>query len=135
MLSDYEILQFEKEWRRLSIKICQAIYINAEIQNLKAKLQKTGFLSLEEKSTFIEISNRIKYEVLQQEFGPENSEKYAEFTQKWFSWFQKKSAGDLKNHFQRNSVDHIMVGSTPEPEKFLLHFEHEIMGSYQGGQP
>jgi hypothetical protein len=37
--------------------------------------------------------------------------------------------GSNKDRGQRNSVEHILFGSTPDPVQFLMHFEHEIMGS------
>lgn len=120
---------FEDIWRKLSIEICQAIYITHEAQKLKAAVQKNGFLSLEEKSEFIDICNRVKYEVIQRHVGKEGTTGYSEFSEHWKDWFQKKGVESAHSKGQRDSVEHIMFGSTPEPEKFLLHFEQEVMGS------
>lgn len=124
-----DINKFEREWITLGIKISQAIYTNPKTQILKANLQKNGFLSLEEKSEFINICDKTKYDVIYATYGPEGSEGYKEFSEKWQEWFQNKGVGSAKNRGQRNSVEHILFGSTPDPAPFLLHFEEEILGS------
>lgn len=125
----FDVQEFEKQWTRLGIQICQAIYVTPECQELKNSLVKNGFMSLEEKSKFIDTCDRVKYEVLYATYGPEGSEGYTKFSQDWKRWFQAKGVKSVKDRGQRNSVDHILFGSTPEPMQFLLHFEHEIMGS------
>jgi hypothetical protein len=125
----YNNLDFDKEWTLLGREICQAIYVDKDIQKLKETLQKNGFLTLEEKSQFIDICDRTKYEVIYEKFGPEGSEGYKKFSDYWKDWFQQKGVGSAQNRGQRNSVEHILFGSTPDPERFLLHFEHEILGS------
>lgn len=125
----FDVDFFENEWRKLSIRICQAIYTNREAQNLKNSLQKNGFLSVEEKSQFIDICNRLKYEVIYSEYGNEESAGYADFSKLWREWFQNKGVESEHSKGQRDSVEHVMFGSTPDPEKFLLNFEHEVLGS------
>lgn len=124
-----DVSDFEKNWRDLSIEICQAIYIQPEIQAVKAALQKNGFLSLEEKSLFIDICNREKYKVIQKKYGPEGTDGYNKFSQAWKDWFQKKGVESEHSKGQRDSVEHIMFGSTPDPARFLTNFEQEILGS------
>lgn len=128
-----DIQQFEQEWTDLGKEICQAVYIKPESQKLKASLQKNGFLSLEEKSHFIDICDSTKYEIIYKKFGDEGSEGYKKFSSLWQQWFQKKGVGSGQNRGQRNSVDHILFGSTPDPAQFLLHFEQEMMGSIKPG--
>lgn len=129
-----DIEQFEKEWTELGIEICQAIYIHPESQKLKGSLQKHGFLSMEEKSQFINICDEVKYQVIYAKYGPEGSAGYKDFSDSWQEWFQKKGVGSAKNRGQRNSVEHILFGSTPDPAPFLLHFEEETLGSLRGRQ-
>lgn len=124
-----DIEQFEKEWTELGIEICQAIYISPKAQQLKAALQKNGFLTLTEKSEFINICDAVKYQVIYAEYGPEGSDGYKAFSVSWEKWFQNKGVGSSQNRGQRNSVEHILFGSTPDPEPFLLHFEEETLGS------
>lgn len=124
--------EFDKEWVKLGREICQAIYTNPLIQNIKHSLKKNGFLTLEEKSDFINICDKIKYQLIFKQYGEEGSEGYKRFSQDWQRWFQEKGVGSAKNRGQRNSVEHILFGSTPDPAPFLLHFEEEILGSMGG---
>ncbi len=128
-ITGIDINQFEQEWTRLGIEICQAVYTNPETQNIKTALVKNGFLTLEEKSKFIDICDKTKYELIYAKHGEEGTEGYKKFSQAWKQWFQAKGVESQQNRGQRNSVDHILFGSTPDPVQFLLHFEHEIMGS------
>jgi len=84
---------------------------------------------LEEKSEFINICDKTKYDIIYATYGDENSEGYRSFSESWKEWFQKKGVGSTENRGQRNSVEHILFGSTPDPTQFLMHFEHEIMGT------
>ena len=120
---------FEKEWTRMAREICQAIYTDPRSQQLKNNLQKNGSLSMEEKSEFISICDQLKYELIYKKYGNPESEGYKVFSISWREWFQKKGVKSENENCQRNSVDHILFGSTPDPEPFLLHFEEEILGS------
>ncbi len=120
---------FDKEWTKLGREICQAIYTDPQSQALKNSLQKNGFLTLEEKSEFINLCDDIKYRVIYKNFGEEGSEGYKEFSKAWQDWFQEKGVGSSQNRGQRNSVEHILFGSTPDPIQFLMHFEEEMLGS------
>lgn len=120
-----DINEFDREWMLLSVKICHEIYKNPRVQAIKANLGKNGFLTLEEKSEFINISDKIKYEIIYQTYGEEGSEGYKKFSQSWKEWFQTKGVSSQKERGQRNSVDHILFGSTPDPVEFLVNFEKE----------
>jgi len=130
MNSNFE--DFEKEWTLLGKEICQAVYINPRTQEIKNALQKNGFLTLDEKSEFINICDDTKYKVIYNKYGDENSEGYKQFSREWQEWFQEKGVGSAQNRGQRNSVEHILFGSTPDPVQFLLHFEEEMLGSMKG---
>lgn len=127
--TQFDVAQFEGDWLEDARKICQAIYIKPEAQALKEALMKNGFLSLEEKSRFIDICDKTKYEYIYKKYGEEGTQGYKKFSDAWKEWFQKKGVESQKNRSQRNSVDHVLFGSTPDPAEFLMHFEHEIMGS------
>jgi hypothetical protein len=131
MNKGFNISEFEDAWRNLSIEISQAIYVIPEIQGLKNSLQANGFLSLEEKSQFIDLCNKTKYKVIQKKYGQEGTEGYYKFSEDWKAWFQSKGVESAHSKGQRDSVEHIMFGSTPDPEKFLLNFEHEVLGSFK----
>ncbi len=128
-MDSFDLNQFEQEWTQLGREICQAVYVNPRIQEIKHSLQKNGFLTLEEKSEFINICDKTKYDVIYTKYGQENSEGYKNFSVAWKDWFQEKGVSSVQNRGQRNSVDHILFGSTPDPKQFLLYFEQEILGS------
>jgi len=121
-----DVNEFEKEWSALGTEICKAIYKNPKVVVLKANLVNNGFLTLEEKSEFINMSDKIKYELIYAKYGAEDSQGYKDFSESWRQWFQQKGVGSNQNRGQRNSVDHILFGSTPDPVDFLTKFEEEV---------
>lgn len=125
----FDFETFDREWTKLGREICQTVYVKPEIQKIKTSLQAKGFLTLEEKSEFINLCDTVKYEVIYKHFGSEGSEGYKAFSDLWKEWFQKKGVESQKDRNQRSSVDHILFGSTPDPEQFLNHFEEEMLGS------
>ncbi len=128
-VNDIEFQKFDNEWTQLGREICQALYIKPRAQEIKNSLQKNGFLTMEEKSDFINICDNTKYEHIYAKYGDEKSEGYKAFSDNWQKWFQEKGVGSSINRGQRNSVEHILFGSTPDPVQFLLHFEEEMLGS------
>ncbi len=129
--SGFDFDSFDRQWLQLGREICQAIYTQKNMQKLKHSLQKKGYLSLDEKSEFINICNQIKYQVIYDKYGQPDSEGYKEFSDSWQNWFEVKGVESQKGRIQRSSVDHILFGSTPDPEPFLLHFEEEMLGSME----
>lgn len=127
----FDFDKFDKEWSLLGREICAAIYKNSEIQELKSNLQKNGFLTLEEKSAFINISDKTKYDIIYTKYGKEGTPEYEKFSEAWKEWFQLKGVSSAKDRGQRNSVDHILFGSTPDPEEFLTSFEDEVLNNHK----
>jgi hypothetical protein len=99
------------------------------VQTIKQSLRKNGYLTLTEKSEFINICDNTKYEVIYAKYGEDGTEGYKAFSKDWAQWFEEKGVGSEQNRGQRNSVEHILFGSTPDPVEFLLHFEEEMLGS------
>ncbi len=128
-MGSFDFTEFDELWLQLGKEICQAIYVSPRSQEIKNALQKNGFLTLEEKSDFINICDQVKYEIIYKKFGQEETDSYKKFSQAWEEWFQKKGVESQKDRGQRSSVDHILFGSTPDPAPFLLHFEEEMLGS------
>lgn len=127
--SSFDYKKFDLDWLQLGREICQAVYTNPDVQKIKQALTKNGFLSLDEKSEFINICDHTKYDLIYAKYGDEKSEGYKAFSQEWAKWFEAKGVGSEQNRGQRNSVEHILFGSTPDPVEFLLHFEEEMLGS------
>ncbi len=123
---DIDINKFEQEWYELAREICLNIYQGPQIQELKKHLQEEGFLSLEEKSVFINICDKVKYDLIFQKYGPEGSEGYQRFSDAWKEWFRAKGVESKKGKAQKTIVGHIMFGSTPSPVEFLTKFEEEF---------
>lgn len=127
----FDFAKFDQDWTRLGREVCQAIYINPRIQEIKHALQKNGFLTLEEKSDFINLCDQVKYDLIFDKYGREETDSYRQFSQDWQQWFREKGVESQHDRGQRSSVDHILFGSTPDPVQFLLHFEQEMLGSMQ----
>ncbi len=125
----FDYKEFDQQWLQLGREICQGVYTDPEIQKIKHSFRKNNFLTLEEKSQFINICDRTKYEYIYKKYGAEGSEGYKHFSAQWAKWFEAKGVGSQQNRGQRNSVEHILFGSTPDPVEFLLHFEEEMLGS------
>jgi len=124
---NFDFTEFDEQWNLLGKEICQAIYNNSRVGEIQRSLQKNGFLTLDEKSEFINLSDKIKYEVIYSKYGPEGSDGYIKFSEAWKNWFQTKGVSSSKDRGQRNSVDHILYGSTPDPVEFLSNFEREVL--------
>ena len=127
MNKDSNFEAFDKEWLKLGKKICQAIYTDPHVEKIRQALQKNGFLTLDEKSEFINICDKTKYQIIYEKYGKEDSEGYKKFSKSWEKWFQEKGVASNENRGQRNSVEHILFGSTPDPVRFLSKFEEEVL--------
>ena len=125
----FDFKRFEKNWVRLGKEICQAVYINPKIQRIKRELQKNHSLNPEQVNEFINVCNEIKYQMIYAEFGKQGSLGYEQFNRNWKKWFEQKKMKNKKNRTQRNSVEHVLLGSTPDPAIFLLRYEEEMLGS------
>ena len=123
--------EFEKEWKQLCIQICKAVFVSPKTEQIKEALKKRGTLSSEEISEFIEVCNRIKYEFIYEKYGNRDSEGYKNFSKNWQQWFEYKGVSSQKDRAQRNSVDHILFGSTPDPVEFLDSFEEEVLNNHK----
>ena len=121
--------KFEKEWTELGVEICNAIYLNSRVLELRKSLKNNGCLTLDEKSDFINISDKTKYDIIYRKYGQEGSKGYKSFSEDWKQWFQEKGVSSSKARGQRNSVDHILFGSTPDPVEFLTSFENEVLNN------
>jgi hypothetical protein len=106
-----DIAQFESEWVDLARKICQVVYTKPEVQVLKNVLVKNGYLTLEEKSRFIDVCDQTKYEIIYARYGDADSEGYKTFSQLWQNWFQAKGVESQKFRNQKSSVDHIFCSA------------------------
>jgi hypothetical protein len=118
------VAEFEAQWKSLAQEIGKRIMLDSEVSALKKKLEANGFLTFAEKSIFITIADKLKYELIYEKYGPHNSDGYKEFERLWQEWLQVKDPANVKieNKSQENA-SHFMYGSTPDPEKFLMEFD------------
>ena len=115
---------FEEQWVRLARIICREVYADPLVKTMREKLLKDGFLTLEEKNQFILVCDGIKNKILDEEFGQPGGERFEEFRRHWQEWFKVKSG----RHYEGDGgpaepvVNHILFGSTPDPETFLREY-------------
>lgn len=121
-LSDVD--EFEKEWVALAEEIVRQVFANPDIQAIKDSLRENGFLTLEEKSKFILITDKTKYDIIYQKFGPDGSPGYNKFLNFWQKWLKYRGTMRDKpdNMFEEN-INHFLFGSTPDPERFLQEYD------------
>lgn len=113
---------FETLWVELAQQICHSIYAEPEIQEMKIRFQSKGMVTLQDRSDFITIANRIKYKVIHEIFGPQGSEGYKKFQNAWQHWFNTKTVPKFQTeHRQLTNAEHIVYSSTPSPEEFLVN--------------
>lgn len=118
------IEEFEKQWKDLAQKIGQAIITHPRVIELKNNLEKNGFLTLDEKSEFIIIADKIKYDLIYSQYGPHDSEGYEQFREIWQKWLGAKGVVSAESVSKsQENANHFMYGSTPDPEKFLREFK------------
>ena len=111
---------FETEWLEVARDICRKILENPEVKQMKESLKASGFLTVEQRSSFIGVANKIKYDVIYEKYGKPGTDTFEEFNVRWKAWFNNKD-GETVNHWGKklNNEEHIIFGSTPDPEEFL----------------
>lgn len=111
---------FEEEWIGVAKEIAKRILELPEIKELKNNLNNNGFLSVEEKSQFIAITNKVKYDVIYEKYGKPESDTFEKFNQRWKAWFNNKGTESESRWGKKlTNEEHIIFGSTPDAEEFL----------------
>lgn len=120
------LVEFEKQWQELAQKIGKKIIEHPEIVALKKSLETNGYLTEEERSVFMVLADKIKYDLIYEIYGQHDSEGYGQFKEFWQKWLAENPTLKAKalNKSQESS-NHFMYGSTPDPEKFLQEFESQ----------
>jgi hypothetical protein len=115
---------FEKEWIEVSENVVNQLLADKEIQQIKIRVRDKGSISIEDREQFIDLVNKIKYDVIYKVYGDENSEGYLTFQKAWQHWMKLRATSMPKaaNMFEEN-IYHLMYGSTPDPEAFLKDFD------------
>jgi len=116
--------EFEKEWVFLAEEVIRRIFQDPDIQALKTQLRRAGRLTVAQRSKFITIVDKIKYDLIFKKYGPADSEGFKSFTRHWEKWLAHRGVSRNKPHnlFEEN-INHLLFGSTPDPEQFLREFK------------
>lgn len=124
MQASMDASEFEKAWKELAEVVCLRIYKEPEVQEMKKTFDAKHSLTYEQKSAFISIANRIKYEVIHERFGADGSPEYEAFKKAWEHWFDNKQTTSKQFEGRRlTNAEHVLFSSTPNPEEFLSNFE------------
>ena len=110
-------------------EICQAIYNNPRMQEIKQALQKNGFLTLEEKSEFINICDKIKYDIIYAKYGAEDCEGYKTFQRKPGKIGFRKKAWAAPKPRPAQQRGAYFIRQYSGPVRFLNNFEEEVLNT------
>jgi hypothetical protein len=116
--------EFDKEWLQLAEDVVKELMANSEIEKIKQKVRSQGHVGDDDRDQFIQQVNRIKYKLIHERYGEEDTENYKQFVKAWQSWHKLKTSNPQKpgNMFEEN-IGHLLFGSTPNPDYFLKDFD------------
>ena len=122
--ASWEPEEFEKEWVAVAEEVVNQLLANSDIEQIKQRVRSQGHISMEDREQFIELVNKIKYDVIYKQFGEDGSEGYNAFAKAWQHWMKLKATTMPKpaNMFEDN-IHHLLFGSTPDPDAFLKDFD------------
>lgn len=120
----YEPAEFEKEWIALAEEVVGKLMSNPEIQSIKERVRSQGHVNIEDRDQFISLVNQIKYECIYAKYGAEGTDEYNRFVEAWQNWQKLKGTArpQGQNMFEDN-INHLLYGSTPDPDRFLQDFD------------
>jgi hypothetical protein len=123
-LTDKNIHMFATEWFALAKTIVERIGQDPEIIAMRKDYQEKGQLTLDQRGQFIAVANRIKGEVMHGEYGPDGSDTYKQFTERWRHWYDNKGVVSNSQVGRRlTNEEHIVYSSTPDAEEFFRNME------------
>lgn len=122
--ASFDLEAFEKQWIAVAEEVVKQLLANAEIETIKQKVRTQGHIGLEDRDQFINLVNKIKYDIIYNQFGSPDSQGYADFSKAWRRWHTLKGTTLPKpeNMFEDN-IHHLLFGSTPDPDNFLKDFD------------
>ncbi len=120
----WDVEEFEKEWTKVAEEVVNQLLANSDIQKIKDHVRTTGHIEFDDRDQFINLVNKIKYDVIYKQFGDADSEGYDAFQKAWQRWHKLRATSMPKseNMFEDN-IHHLMFGSTPDPDVFLKDFD------------
>ena len=119
-----DLEKFEKEWVNVAEEVVRQLMSNPEIEKIKQHVRQNGHIQFEDRDQFINLVNKIKYEIIYDKYGKEGSEEYVDFVKVWQRWHRLKATilPKPENMFEDN-IHHLLFGSTPDPDAFLKDFD------------
>ncbi|HEX3095774.1 MAG TPA: hypothetical protein VHQ20_01505 [Patescibacteria group bacterium] len=123
-VASWDLEEFQNQWIKVSEEVIAELMANSDIEKIKQNVRSKGHVEFEDRDQFINLVNKIKYEVIYKKFGPEDSDGYKAFEKAWQHWHNNKATSMAKpeNMFEEN-IYHLMFGSTPDPDAFLKDFD------------
>ena len=120
----WDLDEFEQQWIKVAEEVVNQLLGNPDIELIKQKVRSQGHVALEDRDQFINLVNKIKYDVIYKMFGEEGTEGYQSFEKAWQRWYKLKATSIPKpqNMFEDN-IHHLLFGSTPDPDAFLKDFD------------
>lgn len=119
-----DLAEFEKEWFKLNEEVIKELMANPEIEKIKQTVRSRGHVEFADRDEFINLLNQIKYRVIFDKYGNEDSDGYQAFAKAWQKWHNNKATALPKpqNMFEEN-IYHLLFGSSPNPDLFLKDFD------------
>lgn len=122
--TDPKVQDFESEWFEFATKVVNRIAKDPEIVSMWDLYKAGNKLSLEQRSQFIAVANRIKMEVMHETYGVDASESFETFKERWKHWYNHKGVVSTNQIGRRlTNEEHIVYSSTPEAEEFFINME------------
>lgn len=122
--ASWDLEEFEKEWIKVAEEVVNQLLANPEIEMIKQRVRAAGHVQLDDREQFIELVNKIKYDVIYKQFGEEGSEGYDTFQKAWQHWHKLKATSMPKpGNMYEDNIYHLLFGSTPDPDAFLKDFD------------
>lgn len=122
--ASWDLEEFEKEWVAVAEEVVEQLLANSDIEKIKQNVRSKGHVGFEDRDQFINLVNKIKYDVIYKKFGEAGSEGYNTFQKSWQRWHKLRATVMPKpeNMFEDN-IHHLLFGSTPDPDAFLKDFD------------
>lgn len=122
--ASWDLEQFEQDWVKVNEEVINLLMANPEVEKIKQNVRSKGHVELVDRDQFINLVNKIKYDVIYKHYGQPDSDTYKAFEKAWQHWHKLKATSMAKpeNMFEDN-IHHLLFGSTPNPDTFLKDFD------------
>mgnify|MGYP001435552419 CR=1 FL=1 len=120
----WDLEQFEQDWIKVNEEVVNLLLANEDIQKIKENVRTKGHVEFADRDQFINLVNKIKYDVIYKHYGQPETDTYKDFEKAWQRWHKLKATSMAKpeNMFEDN-IHHLLFGSTPDPDAFLKDFD------------